>query len=321
MNIKELIYFISVIETGNFTDAADICCVTQPTLSAGIKKLEEELDTPLIIRGTKNTGGIRPSIAGSKILTIAYSIRQEFEKIKKIAKDSKNPFIGDLRIGAFPTLCPYLMPTILPLFKNNLPQMRFFIIEEKTDMLITMLKQEKLDIAFLALPFGDFGDDFTDDFTGDNTPYLKKIPLFFDKFYLATPQQHALSQLPIIATENITAKELLLLEEGHCLRTQALAFCNITQKSQTDFRGTSLETLLSMVRMGTGYTLVPEIAMNHNHNFWHNDIAFVPLQDKTIGRMIYMVFNTNTLASDVINKCNAFLNADIIKKDISLTNN
>ncbi len=298
MNIKELIYFISVIETGNFTDAADICCVTQPTLSAGIKKLEDELDTPLIIRGTKNTGGIRPSIAGSKILEIAQSIRQEFEKIKKIAKDSKNPFVGDLRIGAFPTLCPYLMPKILPLFKHNLPQMTFFIIEEKTDVLMTLLAQEKLDIAFLALPF--------DDFTAENTPYLEKFPLFFDRFYLATPQQHALSQSPMIATEDITAKELLLLEEGHCLRTQALAFCHITQKSQTDFRGTSLETLLSMVRMGTGYTLVPEIAIQTNHN----DITFIPLQDKTIGRMIYMICNTNTLAKDVIDKCQEFLTID-----------
>ncbi len=311
MNIKELIYFISVIETGNFTDAADMCCVTQPTLSSGIKKLEEELDTQLIIRGTKNTGGIRPSIAGSKILNIAHSIRQEFEKIKKIAKDTKNPFIGDLRIGAFPTLCPYLMPKILPRFKDNLPQMRFFIIEEKTDILMTMLAQEKLDIAFLALPFGAFGDDFGIDNT---PPFLQKFPLFFDSFYLAVPHQHALSHLPMIATEDIIAKELLLLEEGHCLRTQALEFCHVTQKSQTDFRGTSLETLLSMVRMGTGYTLAPEIAINHNHNFWHNDIAFIPLKDKMIGRMIYMVFNTNTLASDVIHKCQEFLNADMITK-------
>ena len=89
MNIKELIYFITVIETGNFTDAADICCVTQPTLSAGIKKLEEELDSQLITRGTKNTGGIRPTPTGHKILSIAKIIRAEAEKIKKIAKLNK----------------------------------------------------------------------------------------------------------------------------------------------------------------------------------------------------------------------------------------
>ncbi len=298
MNIKELIYFINVIETGNFTDAADICCVTQPTLSAGIKKLEDELNVQLITRGTKNTGGIRPTPVGNKILNIAKIIRTESDKIKKIAKDSQNPFIGDLRIGAFPTLCPFLMPKILPLFKNNLPQMRFFIIEEKTENLISMLAQDKLDIAFLALPF--------DDFTTENTPYLEKVPLFFDKFYLAVPKNHFLSQEEMIATNDITEKELLLLEEGHCLRTQALEFCQISDKNlkgQTDFRGSSLATLLSMVRMGTGYTLIPAIALNE----YRPDISFIPLQDTKIGRHIYMVFNTNILVNDIIEKCKQFL--------------
>lgn len=302
MNIRELIYFITVIETGNFTDAADICCVTQPTLSAGIKKLEQALDMPLIIRGTKNTGGVRPTVLGSKILEIAKSIRQESEKIKKIAKDAKNPFVGDLRIGAFPTLCPYLMPQILPIIKENLPQMRFFIIEEKTDILMTMMAQEKLDIAFLALPFGDLSADNAEIF-------LDKNFLFFDSFYLAVSDNHQWHSLPEIATEEIASKELLLLEEGHCLRTQALEFCHIKQKNQTDFRGTSLETLLSMVRMGTGYTFVPKIAIKGNHQA----IRFIPLKDKSIGRDIYMVFNLNTVTTSVIHKCKAFLSAEIIK--------
>jgi LysR family hydrogen peroxide-inducible transcriptional activator len=110
----------------------------------------------------------------------------------------------------------------------------------------------------------------------------------------------------MIATNDITEKELLLLEEGHCLRTQALAFCEFAHKNikkQTDFRGSSLETLLSMVRMGTGYTLIPQIAMNIDRT----DICFVPLQDATIGRMIYAVFNTKIMSADVLKKCKEFL--------------
>jgi LysR family hydrogen peroxide-inducible transcriptional activator len=162
-----------------------------------------------------------------------------------------------------------------------------------------MLSQDKLDIAFLALPFDDFGTE--------STPYLEKIPLFFDKFYLAVSINHPFSTEKMIATHNITSKELLLLEEGHCLRTQALEFCQITDKNlkiQTDFRGSSLETLLSMVRMGTGYTLIPEIALNT----YRPDISFVPLQDAKIGRHIYMIFNTNILSHDIIDKCKEFLN-------------
>lgn len=300
MNIRELVYFITVIETGNFTDAANICCVTQPTLSAGIKKLEDTLDTQLIIRGTKNTGGVRPTAAGIKILAIAKNICQEADKIKKIAKDAKNPFSGDLRIGAFPTLCPYLMPKILPLFKNNLPDMRFFILEEKTETLINMLYNQQLDIAFLALPYGNFAID-------NHSVLFEIVPLFFDNFYLAVTKNHQLSSFESVTTKDFATKELLLLEEGHCLRTQALEFCQIEQKNtknQTDFRGSSLETLLSMVRMGTGYTLVPQIAINSNNQ----DIHFIPLHDKTIGRMIYIVFNYQTMAVPLIEKCKEILN-------------
>ncbi|MFT6071980.1 MAG: LysR family hydrogen peroxide-inducible transcriptional activator [Alphaproteobacteria bacterium] len=295
MNIRELVYFITVIDAGNFTDAADICCVTQPTLSAGIKKLEDELDTQLIIRGTKHTGGIRPTVAGIKIAEIARAIQGQANKIKKIARDTKNPFIGDLRIGAFPTLCPYLMPEILPIFKSYLPDMRFFILEEKSDILIKMLEDNAVDIVFLASPH-------TDVIPENQHQHFVTHSMFFDPFYLAVPKHHAFEKMTPIPTNDIIPNALLLLEEGHCLRTQALSFCQTPSKNQIDFRGSSLETLLSMVRMGTGYTFVPKIAMNAIHT-GHDDITFIPLQDTDIGRTIYMIFNMKTLATDVVEKC------------------
>lgn len=296
MNIKELIYFIKVIETGNFTDAADICCVTQPTLSAGIKKLEEELDTQLIIRGTKNTGGIRPTVAGTKILEIAKTIYHEADKIKRIAKATKNPFVQDLRIGAFPTLCPYLMPKILPAFKKHLSEMRFFIIEEKSDSLVALLEQHKLDMVFLTLPYDNID-------IKDNHPFLIKHPLFFDPFYLAISEDDPLDDVENITLEDMAPNDMLLLDEGHCLRSQALSFCEIAPKNQTDFRGTSLETLLSMVRMGTGYTLVPQIAIDA----YSQGIKFIPLKDPSVGRMIYCIFNSYTLPDVVIEHCKSFM--------------
>jgi LysR family hydrogen peroxide-inducible transcriptional activator len=308
MNIKELTYLIAVIETGNFTDAADICCVTQPTLSAGIKRLEDELDVQLITRGTKYTGGIRATPAGLKILSLAKGIQSEAEKIKKIAKNSKNPLIGDLRIGAFPTLCPYLMHKILPIFKRELPQMRFFIHEERSETLINMLDQEKLDIAFLALPFGTLSAD-------NNTDSLIKVPLFFDPFFLAIPLHHPLANEKSISTDDILPSELLLLEEGHCLRTQALAFCQFQDTpshkentGQIDFRGSSLETLLSMVRMGTGYTFVPHIALSA----YRPDVVVIPLKDTTIGRQIYTVYNNKILQKTLIDKCTEFLDVGVL---------
>jgi LysR family hydrogen peroxide-inducible transcriptional activator len=296
MNIRELSYFLAVIDLGNFTDAADKCCVTQPTLSAGIKKLENELDSQLIIRGTRNTGGIRPTMTGIKIAEIARDLCYQAEKIKKIARDSKNPFYGDLRIGAFPTLCPYLMPKILPIFKQNLPNMRFYIVEEKSDNLVKMLENDSLDIVFLATPHNDF-------IQTELQHYFMSQKLFFDPFYLAISKNHLFNDTKQISVSDIASKELLLLEEGHCLRNQALEFCQFSTKQQTDFRGSSLETLLSMVRMGTGYTFIPQIAMTHSYD----DMRYIPLEDKAIGRTIYAIYNTKMLATSVIEKCQSFL--------------
>jgi LysR family hydrogen peroxide-inducible transcriptional activator len=301
MNIRELTYFLAVIDCGNFTDAADKCCVTQPTLSAGIKKLEETLDIQLIIRGTKNTGGVRPTAAGIKILKIVRELILQAEKIKKIARDSKNPFHGDLRIGAFPTLCPYLMPKILPILKQNLPNMRFYIFEEKSNNLIEMLKKDILDIAFLASSDDNF-------IHSELHHHFVSQHLFFDPFYLAVFKNHVFDNKTQIATSDIMAKELLLLEEGHCLRNQALEFCQFLSKDETDFRGTSLETLLSMVRMGTGYTLIPKIAITK----FYEDIRYIPLKDETIGRNIYAIYNTRMLATSIIEKFQECINSQNI---------
>lgn len=248
MNLRDLKYLIAVAETHHFGKAAQRCFVSQPTLSGQIKKLEQELGVTVFER-TNRSVEITP--AGEGILEHARLIMEQADAIKQLAQSFKDPLAGPLRVGAIPTISPYLMPLILKPLQKKYPQMRLILSEEKTDSLLRRLKNHEIDAAILATdhPETDF----------------KVIPLFKEPFWLAHPQKHPFYTKDEITQQDLNNTELLLLSEGHCLAQQAMEVCHIHERKQqgdlANLRAASLETLLQLVSAGYGSTLVPALAL------------------------------------------------------------
>jgi len=248
MNLRDLKYIIAVAETHHFGQAADRCYVSQPTLSGQIKKLEEELGVTIFER-TNRSVVITP--VGESILEHARQIMEQSDVIQQIARAYQDPLAGPLRVGAIPTLSPYLMPLILLPLTKLYPQMKLVLSEEMTDVLLERLHKHEIDAALLAT-------------TVDEQEY-DVLPLFDEPFWLAFPRDHPFYHKDRITRSDLENTELLLLSEGHCLADQAMEVCHIQQrKAQTamaDLRASSLETLLQLVSVGMGSTLVPALAM------------------------------------------------------------
>lgn len=248
MNLRDLQYIIAVAETRHFGKAAERCFVSQPTLSGQIKKLEEELGV-VIFERTNRSVEITP--IGEAILEHARQILEQAEVIHQLALAQQDPLAGPLRIGAIPTLSPYLMPLILMPLKTEHPQLRLVLSEEMTDILLGRLRNHEIDAALLATPV-DEAD-------------LKVIPLFDEPFWLAHPRDHAFYNKDEISRADLENTELLLLSEGHCLAKQAMKVCHLKERKDqgemADLRAASLETLLQLVGAGFGSTLVPALAI------------------------------------------------------------
>lgn len=245
MNIRDLRYIVAVAELRSFSAAAKYCHISQPTLSAQIKKVEQYLGVVLFERTSRK---MLLTDVGVAVSTAAKRALQEIDAIKEIAQYAHDPMVGKFRLGAFPTLAMYLFPSVVVEMKRSLPQLRLILIEEKTAVLLQQLKQGKLDAALLALPVED--------------ELLQTQFLFEDPFLLAVPSQHALAHRKRVDVSVLARVRLLLLEEGHCLREQALSVCEFAGGVEEEFRGTSLETLRQMVKAGTGVTLMPKIAIS-----------------------------------------------------------
>ncbi len=247
MNIRDLQYIIAVAESRHFGRAAERCFVSQPTLSGQIKKLEDELGVAIFER-TNRSVEITP--VGESILAHARQVMEQVDAIQQTALASRDPLSGPLRIGAIPTISPYLMPLILSPIKKQHPQMKLVLSEEITDMLIARLLNHEIDAALLATPVDEQG--------------IASLPLFDEPFWIAYPRKHRFYDKERITLRDLNNENLLLLSEGHCLAQQAMDVCHIRDRQQgemADLRAASLETLIQLVRAGSGVTLVPALAM------------------------------------------------------------
>ncbi len=248
MNLRDLKYLVAVAETRHFGQAAQRCFVSQPTLSGQIKKLENELGVVLFERTRRS---VQITDAGQAILVHARLLLEQADAIQQLAQSYQDPLAGPLRVGAIPTISPYLMPLILQPLQREFPQMRLVLIEEKTDELISRLLNHQIDAALLATEHPD-----TD---------LAFVPLFEEPFWLAFPRDHDFYTRERITLEDLNETQLLLLSEGHCLAQQVMDVCHLSERaSQGDManlRAASLETLLQLVGAGYGSTLVPALAM------------------------------------------------------------
>jgi LysR family transcriptional regulator, hydrogen peroxide-inducible genes activator len=277
MNFRDLRYLVALADHKHFGRAATASFVSQPTLSTQIRKLEEELGVSLVERAPRR---VMLTPIGREIAERARKVIAEVEQMGEIARRSQDPEAGTVRLGIFPTLAPYLLPHVLPAVRKRFPRLELLLVEEKTDQILARLRDGRLDAGVLALPVHD--------------EQLQVEPLFDEPFVLAVPQQHALAQRASLKLRDLDHQHLLLLEEGHCLRDQALDVCHMAGADERDgFRATSLETLRQMVAAGVGITLLPVLAVQPPVPV-SNDIQLLPFHGEAPHRRIAMVWRRSS---------------------------
>jgi LysR family hydrogen peroxide-inducible transcriptional activator len=243
MNLRDLEYLVALAETRHFGRAAERCHVSQPTLSAQLRKLEGFLGVPLVERQPRRIG---LTAAGEAVVERARRMLRDADDIRSLARASQDPLGGQLKVGLIPTLGPYLLPRVAPKIAKALPKLSLLLHEYQTAPLVERTLAGELDLAILALPA--------------ETEGLATRPLFDEPFLVAMPERHRLAGRKRVKAADLEGEKLLLLEEGHCLRDQALEVCAHVGTEEQAFRGTSLETLRQMVAAGLGLTLLPGLS-------------------------------------------------------------
>lgn len=245
MNLRSLQYLVALADHRHFSRAAEACFVSQPTLSTQIKKLETELGATLVERAPRK---VLLTDVGRQIVRRSRDVLNEIEQIRAVARGTLSPESGSIRLGIFPTLAPYLLAHVVPMLRTRFPHLELRLVEEKTEIVLSMLREGRLDAGIVALPQPD--DSLHSEF------------LFEEPFMLAVARGHPLAKRKNLKMADLADQNLLLLEDGHCLRDQALEVCHLAgARETTGFRATSLETLRHMVAAEVGITLLPTLAV------------------------------------------------------------
>jgi len=276
VSIKQLRYFQAVVRFAHFGRAAEACSVTQPALSMQIQALEKELGLQLVERSAK---GVVLTDGGREVAKRAERILSDVRELGEYAHHHASTLSGSLHLGVIPTIAPYALPPLLPLLSAQYPDLELDIRETQTETLVELLLDGSLDLLFLALPI--------------DHPDIKTIPLFKDRFLLATPLGHHVRGRIRAAPELFKDERLLLLEEGHCLRDQALMFCNLRQIDNIDVSGaSSLSTIVQMVANGMGLTLLPEISLEFEVQ--HSQIKVVKFKKPEPNRVLGLAWRSTS---------------------------
>jgi LysR family hydrogen peroxide-inducible transcriptional activator len=278
MNLRDLRYLVALADHKHFGRAAAASFVSQPTLSTQIRKLEEELGVSLVERAPRR---VMLTPIGREIAERARKVVADVAQMAEVARRSRDPEAGSVRLGLFPTLAPYLLPHVLPAVRARFPRLELLLVEEKTDAILARLRDGRLDAGILALPVHD--------------DQLHVEPLFEEPFVLAVPRSHRLATRDTsLSLAELDHEHLLLLEEGHCLRDQALDVCRLAGANERDgFRATSLETLRQMVAAGVGITLLPILAVQPPVSP-SPDIRLLPFRGKPPSRALAMVWRRSS---------------------------
>lgn len=245
---QQLRYLIALAECRHFGRAALSCAVTQSTLSAGLLALERQLDAAILDRAAGRHVVFTP--LGLELVERARTALAALEAVTEAACAAREPLSGPIRLGVIPTIGPFLLPRLMPALRTAFPRLRVFLREDTTAKLVDRLEANRLDLLLLALPC-DCGTAET-------------LPITQDEFLVALPPNHRLSAETQIPVGALGTERLLLLEDGHCLRDQALAVCGLLAGNRDDdaYAATSLHTLVQMVAGGLGVTLLPRIAVD-----------------------------------------------------------
>jgi LysR family hydrogen peroxide-inducible transcriptional activator len=249
MTLTELRYLVAVAEERHFGRAARRCFVSQPSLSAAIRNLEDELGVPLFERGKQ---GVLVTETGAQVVAQARRALEEAVRVTTIAKQGTDPLKGVFRLGVIHTIAPYLLPDLVGALRKRAPEMPLDIEENITATLDRMLRAGELDAVIVALPY--------------EAPGIAVMPLYDETFRVVVPARHRLTRKKAVATADLDTDELLLLPVGHCLRDQVLDACeDFSRPPPPGRQGNSLETLRSMVASGLGITVLPATALTHRY--------------------------------------------------------
>jgi LysR family hydrogen peroxide-inducible transcriptional activator len=273
INLRDLEYLVAVEEERHFHRAAERCFVSQPTLSGQLKKLEERLGVQLVERSTRQ---VVMTDVGLAVVTQARRVLSAARGIEDIAQSFHDPMAGELQLGLIPTLAPYLLPQIMPALKKRFPKLKLWLHEQQTAVLLERLRNAELDLLLLALPVTS--EEFVE------------TDLFREPFWLAMPKGDPLAKRKQASLSDINERELMLLEEGHCLREHALDVCLTAGASEyAAFHATSLETLRHMVGEGMGITLMPQLALPKRLTKG-DAVQYLPFPEPAPSRRIGMLY-------------------------------
>ncbi len=275
--LRQLGHLVTLAEAKHFGRAAVASHVTQSTLSASIKELEDVLQASLVDR-TKRKVVLTP--LGTDVAERARKLLDEAEEISRLAQRESAPLTGTVRMGVIPTIGPFLLPAVLPRLRRAYPKLRLYLTEDLSARLVEQLHSGAIDVALLALPF-DAGN-------------VEERVLFEDAFKLATPHDHPLAQKKAVRIDQLNAEELLLLKEGHCLREHAMEACRLSDPKRTEvIEATSLHTLVQMVDNGLGTTLLPQIAIDGGI-LRGTKLAVIPFAGEQPTRQIGLIWRRGT---------------------------
>lgn len=280
MNLRDLRYLTAVAEHRHFGRAAEACFVSQPTLSTQLKKLEETLSVTLIERTNRQ---VMLTPVGEQIVAQSERILREVKQLELIAERYKDPLGGEFRLGIIPTVAPYLLPKILEPIRQAFPNLQVHLTEGQTVTVSALLRSGDLDAVILALPADD--------------EHWESRPLYKEPFYFAASKQHPKASKKSVALEDLNDEEVLLLEDGHCLRDQALDVCNThNARENTSFRATSIETLRQMVAANVGITLIPELALGPSTG----PVRYIPFSGEPPHRQIGLCWRRSTARGELL---------------------
>jgi LysR family hydrogen peroxide-inducible transcriptional activator len=271
--LRQLEYFAGIVDHGSFRAAAEACFVTQPALSSQIQQLERTLGVRLFERDGRK---VRLSLAGTRLLPRARLTLESASNLVAEAQAQGEPLAGPLRLGVIPTVAPYLLPGLAPEAHRRYPELRLLLHEGQTQDLVEQLNDHQLDLLLLALDV---------ELDGAEEHFL-----FDDPFVLAVPDGHPLAKRKTVSRSDLDGLDLLLLEDGHCLREHAFAACSIEPSQEVDdFRATSMNTLVHMVASGIGATLLPQMAVQDEADGFRG-ITLIPFDEPQPSRRIGLVW-------------------------------
>ena len=296
MNFRDLEYLVALEEVKHFRKAAEKCFVSQPTLSGQIRKLEDELNVQLMERSSRK---VIFTQAGLDIVAKAKTILLEAKALKEIAKSHNQPMQGTLHVGLIPTVAPYLLPVIIPVIKKHFPELELYLHENQTAVLLKQLEAGELDCLILALLPG--------------MESFQQYVLYEEPLELALAETHQWASKPLIDLEKLRGERVLMLEDGHCLRDQAMAFCFTAGAIEDQsFKATSLETLRHMISADNSLTLLPQLAIPTNRH--QAGLKYIPFNNPVPSRTVGLVCRKNSVRKACFEQLTALISTNVEDK-------